>query len=726
MCYNRLRRMSRRVQAVAPARQRHRPRSSPPAPPPQRRPSVTLIILPLAALALLTFFELANWDKITPGVSALGIAVGGMSTSEAFDVLQPGVQQLLDRPLDITATNTGQTWHTTARDLGLRLAPTELAGAAYQVGRDGSILGRLGDQLGALALGRTISVDSTTDVAALDSALRGMAQQVNRPPTDAHLTLGNDGTLQSSSAQAGVVVDIPASREQVTAALSGSGHTVDLVLNPVLPAISDEQLQAARDQLGHLLGPDAQPLSVTFADQSWQLERADIVKLVTLTGGTKAGQPAVVNIDDKALTAWAARLAKDVDQQVQDARFAFNGGNLKALRPSKQGRTVDQPALVKAVHEALLSGTSTLELPVATVDPSVSSDDPQSLGITELIDRGSTSFAGSIPEKKHNIQLAAQRLNGVIVPAGATFSFNQAVGPTTIDAGFQWGFGIASGGDGPRTVPSVAGGICQVATTLFQPVFWSGYQLEERYWHLYWIPAYTSRGVVGLDVTVDSDSGIDFKWTNTTGNAILIQSDSDDANVYFGLYGKKPPWKVQVDDAIITNRTPPDTRPVAQEEPTLPWGRSLVVETARDGFDAEVVRHVIASDGSKPRDLDLKSTYQPARTVTLVGSAGKPASASIDAAIQQALDAQKPKPTPAPTTAAAPTPATAAQPTQAAGTSATNPANPTPATAPAGSRPAATPTAPPRTQPAAPTPKPQPTTKPSGNNGIAPTPTPNR
>ena len=32
-------------------------------------------------------------------------------------------------------------------------------------------------------------------------------------------------------------------------------------------------------------------------------------------------------------------------------------------------------------------------------------------------------------------------------------------------------------------------------------VFWSGYQLEERYWHLYWIPAYTSRGVVGLDVT---------------------------------------------------------------------------------------------------------------------------------------------------------------------------------------------------------------------------------
>jgi vancomycin resistance protein YoaR len=77
----------------------------------------------------------------------------------------------------------------------------------------------------------------------------------------------------------------------------------------------------------------------------------------------------------------------------------------------------------------------------------------------------------------------------------------------------------------------VAGGICQVATTLFQPVFWAGYQLEERYWHLYWIPAYTSHGVLGLDATVDEDAGLDFKWTNTTSNYVLIQSDGDDEKV---------------------------------------------------------------------------------------------------------------------------------------------------------------------------------------------------
>ena len=445
-----------------------------------------------------------------------------------------------------------------------------------------------------------------------------------------------------------------------------------------------------------------------------------MAKLVSLSGGTQPGQPAVVKLDDKPLQAWAAKVASDVNQTVQDARFAFNGGNLKVLRPSKQGRTVDQDALVRNVHDALLDGSPSVDLPVVTVDPSVSSDDPQSLGIVELIDRGSTSFAGSVPEKKHNIQLAAQRLNGVVVPPGATFSFNDSVGPTTIDAGFQWGFGITSGNDGPRTVPSVAGGICQVATTLFQPVFWSGFQLEQRFWHMYWIPAYTSRGVVGLDVTVDSDAGLDFKWTNTTSNNILIQSDSDDSNVYFGLYGKKPPWKVQVDDTVITNRIPPDPKPLAEEEPTLAWGRTLLVETARDGFDAEVVRHVIPADGGKPRELDLKSSYQPARTITLVGSSGKPATASIDDALQRAIDAQKPaepKPSPTPSSEPAPAPNGAT-------------AGPTPQNEPApaanANKPAPTSTPPPRTQQQqpVPTPKPQPTTKRPVANGIAPTPTP--
>jgi hypothetical protein len=197
-------------------------------------------------------------------------------------------------------------------------------------------------------------------------------------------------------------------------------------------------------------------------------------------------------------------------------------------------------------------------------------------------------------------------------------------------------------------VPSVAGGICQVATTLFQPVFWAGYQLEERYWHLYWIPSYASRGVVGLDATVDSDAGLDLKWINPTSDYILIQASTDADHVTFRLYGQKPPWSVKVDDPLIGNRITADPTPEVATEPSLPFGRVLPVESARDGFDVVLDRHVVPNDGRPARELVLKSVYAPAHNVTLVGSGGAPDTGSVSAAVERVRQSLQPAGAPAP------------------------------------------------------------------------------
>jgi vancomycin resistance protein YoaR len=496
-----------------------------------------------------------------------------------------------------------------------------------------------------LVFGRGISPASSTDRAALDTFLANLARQIDASPRDAALALGPDGDLQVTAATDGLELDVSASQDQITNALENASPNVSLVTRQLPPSIGDDQIQVAHEQLDRLFGPSAQPIVARFGQQTWLVTRVDLLKLVSVQIRTRPGQSATVAVDDRALRAWVIPIAEEIGQPVQEPRFHFSDGALHVTRPSQQGRNLDVNETVRAVHQALLAGQPVVDLPVSVTNLSVSSGNAQSLGITELIQTASTSFAGSVPEKKHNIQLAAQRLNGIVVPPGATFSFNDAVGPTTLDAGFQWGYGIESGNDGPRTVPSVAGGICQVATTLFQPVFWAGYQLEERYWHLYWIPAYTSRGVVGLDATVDEDAGLDLKWTNTTSHYVLIQSDTDDENVYFSLYGTKPDWTVKVADAIISNKTPPDPKPVAQPEPLVPWGKTVLVETARDGFDVEVEREVIPSDGSQERVLDLTSHYDPAQTVTLVGTGGAPTGANVEAALERALVAQN-KPAP--------------------------------------------------------------------------------
>src|SRR5947209_3880192 len=241
-----------------------------------------LAALPVLVAALLALFELANWDKVTPGVTALDTSIGGMARTEALGRVVPDVQQLLDRPLDIHGAD--QTWHTTPRDLGLRLDPNELVDAGYAIGRQGSPFDRLGDQLDTLIHGRTISAASTTDRTALDGSLGGMARQIERAPTDARLSLAKDGTITSTEARDGLAVDVGASRDQVTSALNSGAQSVALVTAPVPPSIPDQQLQDARDQLDRLLGPDVPAVTATFGDKTWRLEHADVLKLISLSG----------------------------------------------------------------------------------------------------------------------------------------------------------------------------------------------------------------------------------------------------------------------------------------------------------------------------------------------------------------------------------------------------------------------------------------------------------
>ena len=111
------------------------------------------------------------------------------------------------------------------------------------------------------------------------------------------------------------------------------------------------------------------------------------------------------------------------------------------------------------------------------------------------------------------------------------------VGAQTVENGYQAAYGIAlvPGEGGSRARPgrsrSVAGGICQVSTTLFHGVFTSGLPIEERNWHLYWPvrlrPALQETGMPGPRPTVDDQSGLDFRFCNFTGSWLAIQAVAD-------------------------------------------------------------------------------------------------------------------------------------------------------------------------------------------------------
>jgi vancomycin resistance protein YoaR len=85
------------------------------------------------------------------------------------------------------------------------------------------------------------------------------------------------------------------------------------------------------------------------------------------------------------------------------------------------------------------------------------------------------------------------------------------------------------------------------------------------------------------------------------------------------LRGVNPGWEVRVGAPQISNVKAHDPTPVEREDATLPAGRRVQVESARDGMDVSITRTVV-KDGQPVDQRTFRSHYEPSQNVTLVGT----------------------------------------------------------------------------------------------------------
>ena len=579
------------------------------------------IVSPIVALGL---YQYEHVGKIYQGVSVLGIDLSGMTPTEAERLLATRAAELTARPVLVRAGD--NQWRTDWGKLGLSMPVQPIVDRAMAVGRQGSILDQWYAQARALRGGRVIAADEMLEVGPMRTFVASAAAQIDRPVRNARLEMLPDLTFELTTAQAGRRLEQEQGLELLLEAAQTGEPAVDLPVSILNPVTTDEMRLPAKAKAEKIV---AGPAALTYADRQWMLDREALADLLLFSGGP--GIPIEVHLDREKLRPRLQQIAAELRQDPRDADLTWANGAVQATRPSQEGRLLDVDTALNQALDRIEAGQRDVPLAVTVTKPAIDSSRLSELGIRELVDSATTSFSGALPQKQHNVRLAASRLNNQVIGPGEMFSFNKALGPTTLDNGYQIAFGImSSGGQDHKTVPSVAGGICQVATTLFQPVFWSGYQVEERHWHLYWIPNYASKGVVGLDATVDGEVGLDLKFVNNSSSYLLIQSRTDASSVTFELYGTRPRWQVKVDGPKISDQKPADPSPVIEREPSLPDGQRYQVEAAREGFTATFVRTVTAAD-AQPRTLRLVSDYAPSRNVTLVGTGGRPVEASSPA-----------------------------------------------------------------------------------------------
>jgi len=452
----------------------------------------------------------------------------------------------------------------------------------------------------------------------LTTVVANAAKQVNRPARDAQILVVN-GKVVIDDAQVGYEVDqvatLGAIHNRFLATGQGGSLDVPIVVKKIEPGITTTALEPVGQQAQALIDHG---LSFAADDARYPLSPDQYGSLLTFNRAAN-GQWSV-GLDSQKVATLIDQINAQFQRPEPNARFKIGSdGKVTLLRPVVPGRTIDKQAAVAAVAKDWQSGQVTLPVKHRGQDTSPAFLARVSADMRGIVADNASPYAGSIPARAHNIELAVSNLNGTLVPPGGTFSFNDAVGPTTLGAGFQWGFGIQGADKNVQTVPSVGGGICQVATSIFQPVFWAGYEVDERHWHNYWIDHYSSHGYVGLDATVDESAGLDFQFKNTTGHYILIDAWTVNQTIHVELIGTKPDWKVQVTRPVVTDVVKAPTDVARADSPLWPKGTTIVTEAAANGFKAAIDRHVISPNGSD-RVYQIRESYAPVQTTVLTGT----------------------------------------------------------------------------------------------------------
>ncbi len=127
-------------------------------------------------------------------------------------------------------------------------------------------------------------------------------------------------------------------------------------------------------------------------------------------------------------------------------------------------------------------------------------------------------LAGRYPENRaFNIELAVERLQGVVIQPGEKFSFNELCGPYKKSNGYLKAKNVSDDGYG------YGGGVCQVSTTIFCAIGGIEYTLDEWQLHSYYGVKYVPRN---LDAAVSSSR--DFSFYNDEAFPLAMEVMAQD------------------------------------------------------------------------------------------------------------------------------------------------------------------------------------------------------
>jgi vancomycin resistance protein YoaR len=236
-----------------------------------------------------------------------------------------------------------------------------------------------------------------------------------------------------------------------------------------------------------------------------------------------------LRISPQKLNEYLSDLALLINTQPVNAKLLIINGKAEEFVSSEYGRKLDIETSQKIIIDAIFTKKTTVTLPVNIIEPNITLEKINKLGITTLIGQGKSDFKGSPSSRIHNIKIGLAKYNGIIIKPGEIFSFNDLLGEVNEQNGYQSELIIKNG----KLVYEYGGGLCQISTTLFRAAIMAGLPILERKPHSFPVRYYNPQG---FDATI-YPGVVDLKFKNDTPGHLLIQSKIEGTKLIFEIYG---------------------------------------------------------------------------------------------------------------------------------------------------------------------------------------------
>lgn len=579
--------------------------------------------------------ETAQKDGATLASSSSSNTDSGVETAEAEELSGS----------DVSGNGKDDKWKLSSETVGAYINGDAIAENAFLVGRQGNfIIDRINAWMGNCSVAPVLGYSA--------DLMNNLADEIN----DACGTTIKDSKIVVSSGQASVVegrdgylVNEQELGNQITTAVfSNEGNAVIVPMATVSMNIKPETAQRVADQVTQALSQD---VTITYKKKKWTMDNRDLgdmlsqvvlkpTQYLSIGNGTQRKQNIPTGDDAKDFTLpYDTSAGQDADSQytlqcyvnqkkfdsylvgilgsaakggATNAKFDTSNGDTVTITPSKDGKGPDRNAAELQLQDMLFGNDSsrTISLVNTTIKPERTTEDAEAMGIKERLASWSIPMSGTASRQK-NIKTLCKLIDGSLIAPGDTWSFNDTTGERTEDKGFEKAAVIVNG----KHEDQLGGGVCQVATCVFNAVCYSGLGIVTRTNHDFYIPAYDDEGFA--DATVSWEQP-DFAFLNDMDTYVLLTAAADSENVTVTLWGTKDGRTVECKRGEWKAGTKYKT--IRENDDELAKGTTEVTQSGVDGCSINIRYIVTSADGETLHDITFHSIYQAQNEIIKVGT----------------------------------------------------------------------------------------------------------